>query len=636
MGELNNLLLYPNLKDKSTNYQIYADFINSSIFEIGNNSDIQDKIPTNNSEFSSYKTKSTYLYLPDGLNNEKYLLVNIVTTKNTRIELLSTFYNYLDSFIPNPIVPQLFIVKNNKLLSFDFQNEKDLKTNLVSIKGNAEIYWDNNPNKYYLQGEEDRLSLTSLKDNNKKIIVKAYSENEILKSDNDDLGFIFYLTYTLKNEKNIDEFIIGKSINFIYLENDFPIILYSKLENNNKDIYIYFTFYEIENQNNNDISNKVPIKASVSLVKEKIIYDIKSNIETSIDYSNSVQFIYDSALKSGFIRLTKEQIKKFNIEQSDRPNIYIKIDKLNEAQIFKRLNLEITANQEDLLSPLNEKVYQYGVLLKNENKKEYKLKPDLKKNYLLIEFSTLNDSVLFNLTDEKEDKLYEKVLEKNKNGKNIYIFKKNSDLNEYIKLIIYKNTNKKNKEYFTFKYYGIEDDKQYKEYLIDNDEINVERKKSKNGINYKIELNPITNSENLKVNYMVKIVNNGNKNIPKQSIVVSEEDKQFIKEFKNISPINGKITLEVNDIEGLPTYIQVVAQINDKNINEFLSYKYYELPQDEPKDESNSSLVIIIVIILIILLVIILITAIFIIKRKKNKNLFDDASYFIMGNKSKR
>ena len=135
---------------------------------------------------------------------------------------------------------------------------------------------------------------------------------------------------------------------------------------------------------------------------------------------------------------------------------------------------------------------------------------------------------------------------------------------------------------------------------------------------------------------MVKIVNNGNKNIPKQSIVVSEEDKQFIKEFKNISPINGKITLEVNDIEGLPTYIQVVAQINDKNINEFLSYKYYELPQDEPKDESNNSLVIIIVIILIILLVIILITAIFIIKRKKNKNLFDDTFYFIMGNKSKR
>ena len=97
-----------------------------------------------------------------------------------------------------------------------------------------------------------------------------------------------------------------------------------------------------------------------------------------------------------------------------------------------------------------------------------------------------------------------------------------------------------------------------------------------------------------------------------------------MKEFKNVVSNNDKIYLELNDVEGIPTYIQVVAQIIDKGINQFLSYKYYELPQDEPLEDSSNSAIIIIIIIIIILIIIILIAAIFIIRRKRNKDLAND------------
>jgi len=620
IGQLNDLLLYAKLEDKSSKYEIYADYIDSSLFEISNKSNIENIIPTNNSLFSTHKTKLNYLYLPDGLNNEKYLLVNVVSTKNTRVELLSTFHNYLETFIPSSVNPQLYLVKNDKLLTLDFQHEKALTINLISIIGNAEIYWENNPNKYYLQGEEDRLTLTSPKDYNKKLIIKT--TNTYLKNEN-DIGFIFYLAYTIKTEKNINEFIIGDSVNFIYPQNDFPIILYSRLDNIEKDLDIFFTFYEMENENNFNIYNKVPIKASITLVKQKTIYDIKSNNgDVLIDSLNSVGFIYEPSLRTGFIRFTKEQIKNNNINQNDNPYLYIKIEKTSDEIMFKRLNLEITANQEDLLYPINENIYQYGELNEKENKKEYILKNNLKNKNIVFEFSSLNDNILFNLTDESENIVYEKINEKYKNGKKIYIFKIDSD-NNLIKLII-SIINNSNKEYYTFKYYSIENDKKYIDYSIENDELSVERQKSKNGIDYKIILDPITNTENLKINYIVKFVNNKDNYFPNQSIAILGGDENYIKEFNNILSNNNKITLEIKDIKGLPTYIQVVAQINDKGINEFLSYKYYILPQDDPEEESSNTLIIIISVIIIVIIIITLIVIIFMIRRRKNKDLVND------------
>jgi len=193
-------------------------------------------------------------------------------------------------------------------------------------------------------------------------------------------------------------------------------------------------------------------------------------------------------------------------------------------------------------------------------------------------------------------------------------------------------------EFDTYLYYT---SYEYDKYVVENDVINVERKKSKKGINYKINLEPIKNSDNLNINYIANIITTKSSTIPKQSIVLSDDEKQFVKEFNNILPSNGKIVLEINDVKGISTYIKVVAQIKDKNINEFLSYKYYELPQDEPPEEESSNFVIIIIIIVIILIMIILIAVIFVIRRKKNRNLTNDINQIegtsgLLDNKEKK
>ena len=91
----------------------------------------------------------------------------------------------------------------------------------------------------------------------------------------------------------------------------------------------------------------------------------------------------------------------------------------------------------------------------------------------------------------------------------------------------------------------------------------------------------------------------------------------------------------------MPTYIQVVAHIYDKSINEFLSYKYYELPQNELDEESSNITLIVIIIIIIVLIIIILVAVIFIIKRKKNKDLINDINKIegqkgLLGNNEKK
>ena len=57
-----------------------------------------------------------------------------------------------------------------------------------------------------------------------------------------------------------------------------------------------------------------------------------------------------------------------------------------------------------------------------------------------------------------------------------------------------------------------------------------------------------------------------------QSIAVTES-KSFVKEYLNPEVIDGKISIEINNINEIDyRYVQVIAQIKDKNIVEYVSY----------------------------------------------------------------
>ena len=621
MNQIIYLFIYPIIKDKSANYQIYGQYIDSSTFEM----DSEIEMPSNNSEFSTERTKTNYLYIENDLNNNKHLLISIVSNKNTIIKFITTFENKLNTINANPVFPQLFYVNNNDSLILDFPNETKLMVNLISITGEAEIYWEDfNTNKYYLVQEDKQLTLTSLKDKSGKLIINSTNNNN-----ENDVGFAFYLTYNEKHPYNFDELFLGQSINYVYTEDDLPIMFYSRIRDLDINFEIFFTFYEMENKNSELTYNGQPIEGKIILLKEEIIDKIKQNPDIYNDFSKAIKFVYDPSLRTGFINLTKEQLKNFNIDINDKPYFFMKLEKLNNEKVYKSLNVQITINGENILNPLSEKIYHYGVLSEKDIKKEYPLKTLLKHNYLLFEFSSDNDAIAFNIQYESGETL-KKISSKNKNGKIISFYSINSQKVQFLKLFISKKESDKFKVNFTFKYANLKDINEYPDYIIENDEISVNIDKSNNKKIYKMNFNPVKNSAKFSVDYIIKFAKNANNHIPKQSITIAEEENLKIKEFKNPSMINGKLEFIFNDIEDIYTYVHVMAKITDKEKNEFLSYKYFELPKEKPNNDnegSGNSYAIIFIIISIVLFIIIIALIVLLYKsNKKNKNLLEEVN----------
>ena len=629
INETNDLFIYPIIKDKSANYQIYGQYIDSSTFDM----DSEIEIPSNSSEFSTERTKTNYLCIKSDLNDNKHLLINIVSNKDTIIKLLSTFENNVNTINANTFFPKLYFVNNNDSLILDFPNEKKLIVNLFSITGKAQIYWeDTETNRYYLVQEDKQLALTSLNDKSGKLIINNTNNNN-----ENDVGLAFYLTYNEKLPNNFDELFLGESINFVYTEDDLPIMFYSRVRDLDINFEIFFTFYEMENKNSELTYTGQSIEGKILLLKEEKIDEIKLFPEKYNEFSKAIKFIYDPSLKTGFINLTKEQLKNFNININDKPYFFIKLEKLNNEKVYKSLNVQITINGENILNPLSENIYHYGVLSEKEIKKEYPLKTLLKHNYLFFEFSSDNDAVTFSIQDELGDTL-KKISSKNKNGKNIYFYNIDPQKVQFLKLIISKKESDKFKVNFTFKYINLKGINDYPEYIIENDEISVNIDNSNNKKKYKINFNPVKDSTKFKVDYIIKFAKMANNQIPKQSIAIIGEENLKIKEFKNPSMINGKLEFNFNDIDDIYTYVHVMAKIIDKEKNEFLSYKYYELPKEKPNNntpvESGNSYAIIFIIISIVLFIIIITLIILLYKsNKKNKNLLEEVNKTNFGGK---
>ena len=90
-------------------------------------------------------------------------------------------YNYISfdmfEFYPTPGKEQLLSVAISQL-RLEFATEKSILVNIVSLTGEAEISWKNDPNTIYsLRGRGDRLALSSGEASDQLIIRKRNVEN---------------------------------------------------------------------------------------------------------------------------------------------------------------------------------------------------------------------------------------------------------------------------------------------------------------------------------------------------------------------------------------------------------------------------------------------------------------------------
>ena len=620
ISDFNNLFIYTSVQTKSAFFNLYANYINHLDYETKNFEQL--KIPKKgDSQFSSKELSADYLYISEGLTKGNYLLVSVETDRETIVELMSSFCSFLNGVTPNPTTPQLFMAITNYTFSLNFPRENMVMVNLRGIGGSAEIYWENDTNhKYYLKGRDDRLAITSGKSGSgHKLLITATSNIQ------DGHGFVFYVTFSIRiDEANFDPLTLDRSVNYIYSSSDLPITYYTPVDKNMspKDSYdIFFSFSLLENEEVKNLTyyENIPFTITAYIVSENTIYDAKLTPDLTISSKYLRRGIYDQALRTGFINIKQNFIQNSTVQ--GRRYLYIKIEKANEfknIRKYKRINVETTIIQSSSNVTVSELSYQFGFLIPFQDCREYLLRTDANFRYIVLQFSSSSENVVVLVKDNK----FSMKQISDKYGKKIYLIDTSVKADERkpnaIPIIITRNTEKKLQYFYMFQY--INSNNTNYPYSISNTAIKVKRKANNNRMDYQIELSPVDNYKNYEnITYIVRLRNSTFVNKP--DLTLRGDRSQTIKEFYSPEVVNGKIKLEItNSIKA--KYIQIIAQIKNKESVEYLSYDISEKLEDK-QQKGKTGFILLVIIGTILLGIIIALVIVIIIFNNKNKSLLE-------------
>ena len=652
LSDFNYLFVYPSVQEKSAFFRIYARYINQSDYEMGNEEYFKAVIPNEkDNDYSSKNTLTDFLYIDYGLIKDYYVLISVETDKETVVELMSSLYVFNNDVTANPSTSQLFMTPSGNKFTLSFPTNNMVMANIRGIGGEAELYWESNPdNKYYLKGRDDRISITS---------EKSWTEHKLIINSNgkisDLIGFIFYVNYDVRNDTfNFDRLIFDKSVRYVYTDNDLPLYYYGKLSHDfgENDYYdIFFQFDILENYYEKELTfyNDIPYSINAFIVKEQTVFDLKKNPQLTIQNQQAISGIYDYSLRTGLIRVTQKQIKERGIQDYEKPYLFLRIEKRGFIVIdrfYKRISLEMTAVRSQPIVPLSELSYQFGSLQSGEKERKYRLRTDNSFKQMNVQFSCLEESLTIEIegTDKKKKDL--KLIEK-KYGKSIYKLQTDQiDLTQRYMFLIVKRVNQdsNNQENFMFQYtYSNEAEKTY---TISSPKIKVDMKEStvnnaqssrpgsQARANYTIKVSPVEGVKDSDVNYIVKVAGLGrmrNNKAPTKPFISPLNETPNVKEFYNPKVVNNQIDLSITNIRPVYGYVQVIAQIKNKERVDYLSYDIFDLSgfNKNTKTDTTSTgtgtnktfvAVAIIVGVLLVIIVIVLVVVI-LVYQKTNKDL---------------
>ena len=656
-----HILLYPILENESTDFQVYADFIKRETYDLYIQQELENLIPKSGSEYSTESLKEKFLYINLNNKSDSYLYIKIETDKNTKIRLLSTFSTFDYTSVPNPSTAQLYIIKDNEM-KFDFIYKEDILINLESVLGSANIFWQDEETKnniYRLRGRDDRLSLASIPERQgqhyiyNSLIIRNNHISSKAKSQISG-AFIFYMTFYLRTTKiNFDKLEFGKSFNLNYRDTSFPLSLYYKVDDIQKDTNAFVTIYTLDG-NERKLPEEKEFNVYATILSDNSIYKIRSNPEIDIKIEDTIPGIYDPSKRVCLISLKSINLEKYKIPENESPNLVIKISKNSNTgkdEIYNHISIEGTVIQDHSLIPVTEKVYQHGKLKNGTNEIIYKLSTIEGQNITLIILSSNGDLLDYKIsTDIKDDVMVEEFNKnkKIKEGRIITYIHSKPEQNKYIYLTICRKDNKNQDEILTnyvFKYINVDDLSKIKLYHLKDNNIAYTKKENSNHL---IQVENI-NCENCFLTYYVNF-------ILKPSLIKGEnfdniaviQSVGITKEFdnKNIKINNDKVNLEINDISENKNIsnIQVIAHINEGSINEYIAFKSLIINEEKKEDKkapdkekeekkenngNNKTLIIIIIAVscVFIIIVIVLIIIMFNIKKKNILRVVNDISF---------
>ena len=594
--------------DASSLADMYANFVDRKLFDELDDTGLTAVIPT--FETATYNSKEEgvdYIYI-NNLDPTKYLFINVIVDSPEDVMLLPNMplYNFIShdifEFYPTPGKEQLLSVAAEQL-RLQFATEKSLLVNIVTLTGEAEVYWKSDPNTIYsLRGRGDRLALSSGSASDHLIIHKRHINlNNKLKA-MEDPGFLFYISYYLKDQQNFDEVIYGRSLEFSYKDTDLPVILYSKIGDYSSDINVAVTFKDSQFDNNGEYISS-PLEVRASLIKESAIYKAKKDSDLAPSLDRLTLGSYDSALKTAQVMLSKEIISTYNLKPSDNPTLYLSIDKnkMISDKKYEKFSVEVQFSKANEGIIPTEKVYHYGRVGDQSRLTFYKLRIDKQKPLMRIQTAFNSEYVDFYISETfnwQRLNTTEFMYTEKARGKIIITLSTERINKEYLYLIFYKRNNDQiNSLYnYVFKYINSKTEAEFVDYKIqESPELVI--KENTNTKNSELSTIECTfhklDIEKSKANitYFLKVVNANSylKGENSDTIAVMESPYYTIYS-RNPEDNNGLITLTAVGDHHRWTIIQVIAQIQQDTILEYVAYSGKQVDRPpENYDEDNSS-----------------------------------------------
>ena len=556
---VNDILMHAFSADK-TNLKLYANILSNEIINSGKDDLIGEKLPKENN--AQYKSTDNYIsdYLrfnvENNLNNgnQTYILVGVYADNDTVVNFISTFYKYVDNFKANSFTKQIFLLLKNQKIVLEFPQNLNLIIKIISIYGDGELFYENEDNlndKHYLHGSYDEISFMQ---KNKNIVVRSINNQE----------FGFYLIYDLRPKENYDVIAYGSSTLFnLEKENgeeiDFPLIYYSKLNNNIQpvdfNIKILDLDYSIDTYDSSQ-KNKKDFQILGVVTSKSIILGKKMNKYVNPDMSNAKYGTYDQALNIGKIHFSSEDIQKFmnNEAKEERANedkyLYVTISKSpSNNNEYKKMASDIS------ILPSNNikykayiRQYNFGNILKDLSYNKYNLVSDnLNATIMKIEIAKNNKNIDFtitnpNSTDYKTNMTF--IKSETKFGRNIILIKipqsNNVYLNVFLKDIKSKIDNEKLNIVFKYDVFESEEKSDYRGIFLKDEKIEYQFKNN----SLKLNIKPLQNETgNINALYSIRV-------IPQDNAHEGEIlDSISLYSFENEYIYNKQVNSDVDNIE---------------------------------------------------------------------------------------
>ena len=457
-----NLLLFPFINENidDLNLNIYADYINKTIYDNFDNESLSQLIPNNNSQYKNkIINKTTNFIRIENITHEKYLYVSIETNKETLLEILSQEISENKNAyeLTNPKKIQTISINGlNASISLDFTKSdiSEYSILLITVYGKSTIYFEDNPNEKYTADVRENSLFLSLDSKKGKLILEKIDE-----------GHVFYITVLDKEKSVINELIYSRASRFSFNNIPEQMLFYENIPVNNDSVNINFQLYNILQINNT-------FNICVALLSKEEMQEIKYNISKI----NNMTFIAEGQLSP--ISLSSNIHLNHDLNNENKSNVFIILQPTFDTS-NKKMILGISLSKVNSLIYPSERIYYYGELNKYD-RVTYKLEGNEKYHLMRLELGHNSGDINWSVKRTYEEKNYTMndtdlsfVIEYWHNGRELltmYI-----ENGEDIYLTIFKKQNirrNKNISYnYVFKYINAGKNGDFKNYVVKQDNL---------------------------------------------------------------------------------------------------------------------------------------------------------------------